>query len=140
MKEIIQIASLVLYLIVGIVSLLMAYKSIFSLKFLPFHEEAYGNTWENVDKNLQFVILALMRVSGLGFLIMGVFLLACPVYLFLTPNIFLRFLIPLLALPYCCGLFIFNYILFKKTKAKTPWKNSLLAMIIIIISAVLSVI
>jgi hypothetical protein len=132
--------SLALYLIVGIVSMLMAYKNIFSPKFLPFNEQASGKSWEEVDKNLQYVILALMKVAGLGFLMAGILLIVCPVYMYLNPETFLRYLVPLVAIPYCLGLFIFSFGLFKKTQAETPWKNSLLALVIIIISAILSII
>jgi hypothetical protein len=50
MKEILTTASLALYFIVGIVSMLMAHKNIFSPKFLPFNEQAAGKSWKEVEK------------------------------------------------------------------------------------------
>jgi hypothetical protein len=138
MNEILRIIPVVLYLAVGIISLLMAVKLLFSKKFLPFHEAAYGKNWEDVDLKLQPVIIALMKISGLGFLMVAILLSAFLVYNYFMPDSFLKYSIPLVALFFCTGLFIINYNLFKISKAETPWKKSLYAMIIIIISIVIS--
>lgn len=140
MKDVLTMVPLALYSVVGIVSFLMAYKSIFFPKFLPFHEEASGKSWESIEKNLQYVILTLMKVSGLGFLTMGILLVAGSVYLYFSPGIFLRYFIPFISLVYCSGLFLVNFWLFKKTKAKTPWKGSLYSMLILVIALILSII
>lgn len=138
MKEILKIVPLVIYLFISLLSLVMAYKIFFSRKFLPFHEAAYGKPWEEVEKNLQPVILSLLKVSGLGFLIVGFLLLIFSFYNYFRPHLFLKYTIPLIALCFCTGLFIINLNLFKKTKAKTPWKNSLYSMIAIIIGIFIS--
>jgi hypothetical protein len=57
----------------------MAYKSLFSKKFLPFHEQAAGKPWHTVEDGLQRVVLALMKVSGLGFLVVGLLLIIFPI-------------------------------------------------------------
>jgi hypothetical protein len=140
MNELQTITSLGLYMIVGVISLMMAAKIFFSSKFLPFQQEAYGREWESIDPKLQEVILTLLKLSGLGFLIIGIVLIVCPVYLYFTLNTFIRFLIPILSLPFCFGLFIFNYGLFKKTNANTPWKKSLMAIALIILSVLISIV
>jgi hypothetical protein len=93
---------------------------------------------ERGRKNLQYVILNLMKIAGLGFMIAGILLIVCPVYMYFKPDTFLRYLLPLVAIPYCLGLFIFSYLLYKKTKADSPWKKSLVALVLIIISAIIS--
>jgi hypothetical protein len=40
MNKLIKILPILLYLIVGVISMVMAFKNIFSNKFLPFHEKA----------------------------------------------------------------------------------------------------
>jgi hypothetical protein len=139
MHQLPTIISLVLYLIVGVISLMMAAKIFFSPKFLPFQQEAYGKEWESIDPNLQDVILTILKLSGLGFLTIGIVLIVCPVYLFFIPDTFIRFFIPILSLIFCFGLFIFNYRLFKKTKANTPWKKSLVAIAILILGVLISI-
>ncbi len=138
MTELLKIVPLVLYMLIGAISLIMAFKSLFSQKFLPFHEAAYGKPWDDVEKNLQYVLITLLRISGLGFLIVALLLLTSAVVNYFEPNIYLKYVIPFIALIFCTGLFIFNFILFKKTKAKTPWKNSLYVMVVIIICIIIS--
>jgi len=70
-----------------------------------------------------------MRFAGLGFLIIAILLLAFPVINYFIPNEFYKYSIPIVALIFCTGLFVFNYLLYRNTKADTPWKGSLYAMI-----------
>jgi hypothetical protein len=138
MKEIIKIIPIGLYFIVGVISLIMAYKSLFSKKFIPFHEEAAGKPLDKVDFPLQSVIIALMRVSGLGFLVIAMLLTVFPIVNYFRSDSFVKYSIPIVSFLYCTGLFLINYYLNKKTKAMTPWKESIFAMFIIIIGIVIS--
>jgi hypothetical protein len=138
MIDFLKIIPLVLYIFIGVISLIMGFKSLFSRKFLPFHEAVYGRSWEDVEKNLQYVVIALLRISGLGFLIVALLLLSAPVFNYFEPNIYTKYIIPFIALSFCTGLFIFNFILYKKTRVPTPWKNSILVMAVIIICMILS--
>jgi hypothetical protein len=65
--------------------------------------------------------------------------LVFPVVNYYNPNIFYKYSIPVLALIYCTGLFIFNFILHIKTKAETPWKGSLYAMLALIAGIIISI-
>ena len=138
MSHSLKILPLILYVAIGCVSLLMAIKSIFSRKFLPFHEEAYGKKWETIESNLQLVFLALLKISGLGFLVIALLLLSAPVFNYFKPNLYFQYFVPFIAFLFSLGLFIFNYFLAKRTNAKTPWKNSLVVMIVILICIFLS--
>ena len=89
-----EVITIVLYGFVGAVSLKMAFKNLFSKKYLLFHEKAAGRSWEEIDKPLQVVIMALMRISGLGFLMTGLLLLIFPVVNHFMHNEFLRYSIP----------------------------------------------
>jgi hypothetical protein len=134
-----ELFPIILYGAVGIISLIMAIKSISSKRFLIFHENAAAIPWERIDKNLQSVILALMRISGFGFLVVALLLLIFPVVNYFRQDEFLKYSIPALSIVFCTGLFLVNYILHKQTGSKTPWLGSLYAMIIIIIGIVLSI-
>jgi hypothetical protein len=138
MKEVFSIISVALYFIVGVICLVMAYKSIFSKKYLPFHEKAAHKAWDNIDKPLQYVILTILRVSGLGFLVVGLLLIIFPSVNYFRPDTFVKYSIPVIALIYCIGLFLFNYYLYKKTEADTPWIGSIVAMVIILIGIIAS--
>ena len=140
MKEILNIISSVLYFLAGIICLLMAYKSMSAKRYLPFHEQAAGKSWESIDKPLQYVIITILRISGLGFLVVFLLLTIFPVVNYFKPYAFIKYSIPIISFLFCFGLFIFNYKLFRKTNARTPWKGSLIAMFIILLCFVMSVI
>ena len=138
MSEVVKIVPLALYLFIGAISLLMAVKLLLSKKYLPFHEEASGKPWEEIDGNLRHLILSLMKVSGLGFLIVSILLFIFPVYNYFRPHIFIKYAVPLIALLFCTGLFVTSFILFKQTNAKTPWKKSLIALAVLLLAIILS--
>jgi len=133
-----EVITIVLYGFVGAVSLKMAFKNLFSKKYLSFHEKAAGRSWEEIDKPLQVVILAVMRISGLGFLMVALLLLIFPVVNQFIHSEFLRYSIPIIAFLFCTGLFLVNYNLYKQTNTNTPWKRSLLAMIAIVAGIIIS--
>jgi len=131
--------TIVIYGFVGVISLIMAFKNLFSKKYLLFHEKAADKAWEELDTRLQYVISALMMISGLGFLMTGLLLLIFPVVNHFMHNEFLRYSIPVVSLIFCTGLFLVNYNLHTQTGSFTPWKGSLFAMIAILAGIILSV-
>jgi uncharacterized membrane protein YqjE len=136
--DILRSVPVVLYFLVGIICFFMAFKSLSSKKFLPFHEQAAGKPWNEIDDPLKLVILSFLRLSGLGFLIVSILLLVFPIVNYIAPNIFYEYSIPVIALIYCMGLFIVNYLLYKNSRADTPWKGSLYAFSIIVVGIVVS--
>jgi hypothetical protein len=139
MKEFLKILPIVLYFIVGAISLVMAYKGQFAKKFLPFHENAVHKPWHEIEKPFQHLILLFLRLTGLGFFIMAILLLVCPIVNYFKPGTFYQYFIPGIALIYCLGLYINNYLLYRNTKADTPWKGSLYAVFIIIAGIIISI-
>jgi hypothetical protein len=139
MKEIFKIVPILLYIIVGIISMAMAVKNLFSSKFLPFHENAANKPWDEIDNPLKLVILTLLRLVGMGFLIVSILLLIFPIINYFIPNEFYKYSIPIIALVYCTGLFVINFLLYKNTKAETPWKGSLYAMLALIAGIIISI-
>ncbi len=127
----IKLVPVMLYILIGVISLIMAIKCLFSKEFLPFHEKACGKPWNEIEDRLKPVILSFMRLSGLGFLIVSMMLLVFPVVNYFISNIFYKYSVPALALIFCTGLFMINYSLYKATKADTPWKGSLFAMFVV---------
>ena len=127
-----------LYLLVGVLSLRMAYKCLFSKKFIPFHEKAAAMPWDQIAPSLQAVIMALMRVSGFGFLVVAVLLLVFPAANRLLPNVLMEYLIPMTSSLFCSGLFWANYRLHQKTKAPTPWKGALVAFWMLVAGMIIS--
>jgi hypothetical protein len=134
-----KILPIILYFIVGVIALIMAHKSLFSKTFLSFHEKAVGITLDKLDINIQNIILSLMRTTGLGFLIVGILLLFVPLISYFKSETMIMLFIPFICLIYCFGLFLVNYKLYKISDAETPWKGSLISVIIIIVGIIISI-
>jgi hypothetical protein len=139
MNEILKIIPTILYMIVGVISMVMAVKSLFSNKFLPFHERAANKLWDEIDNPLKLVILTLLKLAGLGFLIISILLLVFPIINYFIPNSFYKYSIPAVALIFCTGLFVINFSLAKRTNTNTPWKGSLYAMVALIAGIIISI-
>jgi hypothetical protein len=107
---------------------------------LSFHEQAAAKPWNEIDDRLKLVILFLLRLGGLGFLIIAILLLVFPVVSYFGPNKFYQLSIPFIALIYCTGLFVNNYWLYKNTKADTPWKGSLYATGILMAGIIIAIV
>jgi hypothetical protein len=137
--EELRLIPLVIFEVVGLISFLMAYKNLFGKKLVEFQEKASGTSWDSIDKKLQSVILALMRISGLGFLITALLLTVFPLVNYYLQVKFITYSFPGTALLFCTGLFIINYKLYRQTGSKTPWFISLIAMSAIIIGIILSI-
>ncbi|WP_295447440.1 hypothetical protein [uncultured Thiodictyon sp.] len=133
-----QLVAVFLYALVGLVSLVMAYKNLSSAGFLPFHEQAAGRHWEEVDAGLQSIVTALMRLTGLGFGVIGLQLIVLPLVGLMTHDSLAVFVAAIAGLFFCLGLFVVNYRLTTATGAETPWRGSLYAAIAILIATVLS--
>jgi hypothetical protein len=138
MQNVLAIASISIESIVGLICLLMAYKTITSRTFLPFHKQASGVSWDNVTPQLQLVILTILKISGLGFLVVGLLLLIFPLAGYLLTDTFIRYEVPAVGLIFSMGLYLFNFKLYQKTNADTPWKASLVSAVMLLAGIVLS--
>ena len=138
MQIVIKIIPIIGYLIVGVISLVMAQKSLFSKGFISFHEEAAGTSLEKLDGRVQDVIRALMKTTGLSFLVVGLLLMVFPLINYFRPNAIIGLGIPFVCGIYCFGLFQTNFQLHKKSGVKTPWKASLMSLAIITVGIIIS--
>ena len=139
MSTVYQIVSTGLYGLVGIVSLVMAYESLRAPEFLSFHRAAAGEPWNAIADDLQAVIITLLRLSGLGFFVVGLQLLVVAVAGSLSPDPVVSLVLPSLSLLFCAGLCVINYRLHRQTSTRTPWKGSLYAAVAVAVALVLSI-
>jgi preprotein translocase subunit Sss1 len=117
----------------------MAFKSIFASSYLPFHKKAANKPWDEIEESLKYVILSLIRLGGLGFLIISILLIVCTGINFFVQGDIYKYAISGIALIYCAGLSANNYLLYKNTKVNTPWKGPLYAICLIQAGIILSI-
>ena len=129
-----------LYACVAIISVFMASKALGARKLLPFQQVAAGKPWDEIDAGLQTVVISLLRLSGLGFLVVGAQMCMVAVAGIFQRDLVVSVVLPVLSLAFCAGLCLVNLRLHRQTGAKTPWKGSLYAAIAVAIGLVLSII
>ncbi len=56
------------YSLVALLGFIFAFIYLTRPEFMPYHADAVGMSWREVDANIQVLIIALMRVSGGGWL------------------------------------------------------------------------
>lgn len=138
--ELKDIISSIIYLIVGLISLKMAWKNMSSKRLISFNEKISNTPWDEVDENLRRVILSMMKIIGVGFLIVGMMLFMEPIVLYFTSSLYMRSILPILSITFSFGLLFINYNLQQKTDRNTPWKLSLVSVIMLITGLILSII
>lgn len=136
--QMLRLVPAALSLLVGLVSLRMAWKGLSAREWLPFHARAAGAEWRSLTPRLRLVLLFLVRIGGLGFLIQFLLLTAAAASLVWSPDP--KVVLPVLGVgtTYCIGLALLNRRLHRETGAGTPWKASLAAAGVLALAALLS--
>lgn len=89
--RLLKIVIMISYQIVALLGLGFAYMYLFRGEFMPYHSIAVGRSWAEVDPAMQVLILALMRVSGGGWLALSFALVFFSILTYRRNNIKLDF-------------------------------------------------
>lgn len=68
MKKTLRIISFCCFALVGFMGFVFAFFYLTRMEFMPYHADAVGLQWQDVNPHIQVLIIALMRVSGGGWL------------------------------------------------------------------------
>ena len=82
----------------ALAGLLFAGLYLFRPAFMPYHEIAVGRPWNELEPGYRMVVLALMRVSGGGFLAASVAIIVLLLIPFRHDRYWARIVIPVIAL------------------------------------------
>ena len=63
----VKIICIIIYCIAAITGFVFAIMYLFRVEFMPYHEVAIGRPWTEISEEYRVLILALMRVSGGGY-------------------------------------------------------------------------
>ncbi len=124
--------------IVALQSLLFGIVYLVSDKFMPYHAEAIGRSWQALDGKLQILILAMMKAMGSGYLVSA----AVAAVLLIIPwrrgekwGRWTLFLVGLAVSSYSAGLALFVQI---QTAAHTPWPAPVIGCVLLLIGFLLA--
>jgi hypothetical protein len=107
-------------------------------KFMPYHQQAIGIPWENLDTRMQTLLLTLMRVSGGGMLAVALSVLVLVLGPFREGNVWAIYALPAIGL--ASGLPILYATIFvrKRTQTSSPVGISAFGVAIVVLGFVLS--
>ena len=128
------------YSFVALISIIFGLIYLCKNQFMPYHSEAVGLSWSNLDRNLQVLIIALMRAAGGGFLATGLAILLLLIIPWRAGDIWSIYAIPAIGLCTSIGTLYATLLVKTRTPGKPPVRLSLLALILTASGLIFSVI
>ena len=135
-----KIIIIICYLLVAAAGFMFVYQYLFRGEFMPYHAVAVGMEWEEVDPAFQVLILALMRVSGGGWLAVSVGLVIFSVLSYRKSNYKTDLSASLLGWSVLGPTLYATLFVRANSPATPPWYIAAIAIGILMLSLVLSLI
>ena len=126
------------YGLVALISIIFGLIYLLRNQFMPYHSEAVGYSWAEIEPNLQILIIALMRVAGGGFLATGLAVFILLMISWKGEAIWASYAISAIALCTSIGTLYATWLVKTKTPGKSPFGLSLLALVLTIIGFIFS--
>jgi hypothetical protein len=135
--SLLSIISIILFIYSGILTLIIGCRFIFAKKYFIYHREIIKKDWDDIEKPIQLVLLAVYKMAGLGIILLGLILIFNTGISIINPVYDLNTIaIQIAVLLFWIGTFLVTHKVFIKTKANTPWKPSMLSVIVIMIAII----
>ena len=118
-------AALAIYLVIGAIDIVLGVRYFSSKEFMSYHSQAVGAPWQDVELGVQTLILALMKVAGAGWFILGFFTIILALAVFKTGSSVVRWTLPIGTVIFYLASFAATWGVYQETGAPTPWGQSL---------------
>ena len=130
----------VCYGLSALISMLFGAIYLVRSRFMPYHQEALGKSWQQLDQNLQALLLGLMRTAGGGLLATGVSVAILLLIPFRVGESWSRYSIPVIGLLCAIPALYATILIRSRTQARTPVVASSIGVGLIMIGFILSII
>jgi hypothetical protein len=127
-----------IYLLGGILGIFWGFLYFFASEMMPYHRQAIGKNWGDLEKGTQIIILALMQDTGAGWLAFGLMWLITLFIPFRRGEKWANWTL------FVCGVFLQTLLFFVTmkvhimTQASTPWYFALFFIVLIFVAFLLS--
>lgn len=119
-----------LYGINGLVSVVLGSVYLFSTSFMPYHADALGKQWADVEPAVQTLFLALMQVAGAGWIVVGLLTLLIVLIPYRHNARWARFAAPAALLAFYVPTMLATIDVLRATPAVPPWYGNALACLV----------
>jgi hypothetical protein len=135
-----QLAAFSSYALAALLS--MAFGTIYLVRsqFMPYHQEALGKPWQQLDQGLQALLLGLMRTAGGGLLAGGISLIILLFIPYRAGEAWSLYAIPVIGLMTALPAFYATIFIRSRTQAHTPVAAGATGVGLIVIGFILSLI
>jgi hypothetical protein len=121
-----------IYYSLAVTSLFLGTIYLLSPQFMWYHSQAIEMDWIDLSPPLQILLLALMKVTGAGWVALGVSLLILLHFGFLRGHSWSRWAIPLIGLIFYGPTLYVTIWVTLNTPGTAPWYGSLLAVMMLL--------
>ena len=128
-----------IYLVVAIMTIAWGFVYFSSHEMMPYHKQAIGKTWAELERGIQVIILALMQAAGAGLLTTGFLLLILLFIPFRRGERWVNWAIFLAGIVYSGLAFYVTFEVHVTTNASTPYYLVLLFMALFLLGFLFSV-
>lgn len=134
------IAAFVCYSVAALFSIVFGTIYLFRSRFMPYHQEALGKSWQQLNQNLQALLLGLMRVAGGGLLAGGLSTVVLLLFPFRAGETWSLYALPVIGLAASIPALYATILIRSRTKAHTPVAAGSLGVGLLVIGFILSII
>jgi len=130
----------VLGLVVALMTLSVGIRFLTAKEYFSYHKAIVGKEWNEIDASIRMVLLAVFKMTASGIIVISfVLFYSVGKGIFINENTLMDKVIPpSLCLLFWVGSFLTTFSVHKKTNANTPWKGSLLCLILLSICIIFS--
>jgi len=121
-----------IYLLVTIFSIIWGFLYFFSHEMMPYHKQAIGKSWGEIERGIQVIILGLMESVGAGCLTIGFITLILLLIPFRRGEIWANWTIFLGGIVFSGLAFFITFKVHLASNASTPWYLFLLITALIL--------
>ena len=121
--------ALSIYCVISAIHIWRGLKYYFSNEVMLYHSQAIGVPWHEIELGVQAVLLALMKVAGAGWIVLGVFTLVLAHSALKKRDSFARWTLPVGTLLFYLATFFPAWAVYQRTAAPTPWGQALVGFV-----------
>jgi hypothetical protein len=131
-------AAFICYLVVTLLLVIFGATYLTRSKFMPYHQQALDLSWSDLDARMQTLLLALMRVSGGGFLAAALAIIIMLFVPFRAGEAWAKYAIPAVGLTSALPSLYATVLVRTRTSASSPVGVSVLGVVLLVLGFVLS--
>ena len=130
-----------LVLTVALITLSVGIRFLTAKEYFSYHKSIIGKEWNEIDESIRTVFLAVFKMTASGIIVISCLLLYSAVKgIFINESGLIdKIAIPSLCLLFWVGSFLTTFNVYRKTKSNTPWKGSMLCIILLFVSIIFSI-